>query len=182
MERDWGFGGLWHGLQSRSAIHNPGCAISRKIYGKRPTSVSYSCKSCHWRLMSLPDRQPSPGDQPSNRCTEARLMLNRLAIADWLRPAAESARTSPAREATVEGRPCGFPRLRACAMPAFTRSRRMSRSNSAKIASSPAIARPAGVVKSKVSLSTTTRVYSRWVTNAMRRLRCERYAAWFLCW
>ncbi len=33
MERDWGFGGLWHGLQSRSAIHNPGCAITRKIYG-----------------------------------------------------------------------------------------------------------------------------------------------------
>jgi hypothetical protein len=29
MERDWGFGGLWYGLQSRSALHNPGCAISR---------------------------------------------------------------------------------------------------------------------------------------------------------
>jgi hypothetical protein len=30
--------------------------------------------------------------------------------------------------------------------------------------------------------NTTTRVHSRWVTSAMRRLRCERYAAWFLCW
>ena len=30
--------------------------------------------------------------------------------------------------------------------------------------------------------STTTRVHSRWVTSAMRRLRCERYAAWFLRW
>ena len=32
------------------------------------------------------------------------------------------------------------------------------------------------------NLSTTTRVYSRWVMSAMRRLRCERYAAWFRCW
>jgi hypothetical protein len=30
-------------------------------------------------------------------------------------------------------------------------------------------------------ISTTTRVHSRWVTSAIRRLRCERYAAWFLC-
>ena len=30
--------------------------------------------------------------------------------------------------------------------------------------------------------STTTRLHSRWVASAMRRLRCERYAAWFLCW
>jgi len=30
--------------------------------------------------------------------------------------------------------------------------------------------------------STTTRVHSRWITSARRRLRCERYAAWFLCW
>ena len=27
------------------------------------------------------------------------------------------------------------------------------------------------------TLSTTTRVHSRWVASAMRRLRCERYAA-----
>jgi 4-hydroxyphenylacetate 3-monooxygenase len=32
------------------------------------------------------------------------------------------------------------------------------------------------------SPSTTTRVHSRWVISARRRLRCERYAAWFLCW
>jgi len=31
------------------------------------------------------------------------------------------------------------------------------------------------------ALSTTTRVHSRWVTSALRRLRCERYAAEFLC-
>ena len=30
--------------------------------------------------------------------------------------------------------------------------------------------------------STTTRVHSRWVASAMRRLRCDRYAAWCLCW
>jgi hypothetical protein len=30
--------------------------------------------------------------------------------------------------------------------------------------------------------NTTTRVHSRWVASAIRRLRCERYAAWFLCW
>jgi TnpA family transposase len=30
-------------------------------------------------------------------------------------------------------------------------------------------------------LSTTTRLHSRRGTSAMRRLRCERYAAWFLC-
>ena len=30
--------------------------------------------------------------------------------------------------------------------------------------------------------STTTRIHSRWVIRVMRRLRCERYAAWFLCW
>ena len=96
--------------------------------------------------------QHSIAGQPSNRCTEARLILNRLAIADWLRPVAESVRTSSAREATVGGRPCRLPRLRAWAIPAFTRSRRMSRSNSAKSASSPAIARPTGVVKSKASV------------------------------
>jgi aryl-alcohol dehydrogenase-like predicted oxidoreductase len=33
----------------------------------------------------------------------------------------------------------------------------------------------------EAAASTTTRVHSRWVTSAMRRLRCERYAAWFLC-
>ena len=27
MARDWGLSGAWHGLQSRSAFHNPGCAI-----------------------------------------------------------------------------------------------------------------------------------------------------------
>ena len=41
-------------------------------------------------------------------------------------------------------------------MPALTRSRRLSRSNSAKIASSPAMARPVGVAKSNASLREIT--------------------------
>ena len=45
MERDWGFGGLWHGLQSRSAIHNPGCAINRNM-----EHVRYS-GTRSWRAM-----------------------------------------------------------------------------------------------------------------------------------
>src|SRR2546426_125200 len=36
--------------------------------------------------------------------------------------------------------------------------------------------------KTRNQLSTTTRLHSRWIASAMRRLRCERYAAWFLCW
>jgi hypothetical protein len=31
MKRDWGFLGPWQGLQSRSAFHNLGCAISENM-------------------------------------------------------------------------------------------------------------------------------------------------------
>jgi hypothetical protein len=53
----------------------------------------------------------------------------------------------------VRGRPCGRPSFRAWAIPARTRSRKISRSNSAKIASIPAMARPDGVVRSRASVS-----------------------------
>ena len=48
-----------------------------------------------------------------------------------------------------------LPFCRALANPARVRSRRISRSNSAKMFSSPAIARPAGVVRSSASVSDT---------------------------
>ena len=50
--------------------------------------------------------------------------------------------------------------MRAWAIPAFTRSRRMSRSNSAKTASMPANALPLGVVRSIASLSETKPTWS----------------------
>ena len=97
--------------------------------------------------------QPLAGRfQRRNRRTEVLLIPNCLAMADLLRPAAASRCTAAAWCATVGGRPWGMPRFRAWAMPALTRSRRLSRSNSAKIASSPAMARPVGVAKSNASL------------------------------
>ena len=48
-----------------------------------------------------------------------------------LSPFFASALTCKAYFATVGGRPCGRPSFRAWAMPALTRSRRISRSNSA---------------------------------------------------
>ena len=61
--------------------------------------------------------------------------------------------TEAALAAAVGGRPSRLPCDRACAKPA--RSRRMSLSNSAKTESSPAIARPAGVVRSRASVTET---------------------------
>src|SRR5207247_5068425 len=55
----------------------------------------------------------------------------------------------------VIGRPNRLPFGRAWANPARTRSRTMPLSNSAKTASSPAIARPAGVVRSRASVRET---------------------------
>jgi hypothetical protein len=65
------------------------------------------------------------------RRTDARLMLRRAAICRLLTPSAKSVSISPACLRTVGGRPWGRPSLRAWAIPAFTRSRRISRSNSA---------------------------------------------------
>jgi hypothetical protein len=33
MERDWSLSGACHGLQSRDALHNPGCAIRQFFHG-----------------------------------------------------------------------------------------------------------------------------------------------------
>ena len=63
--------------------------------------------------------------------------------------------TEAALPAAVGGRPSRLPCDRACAKPARTRSRIMSLSNSAKTESSPAIARPAGVVRSNASVTET---------------------------
>jgi len=89
------------------------------------------------------------------RRTEVRPIFSRRAIADLLTSARCSFRISAACMAAVAGRPSRFPFSRACANPARVRSRRISRSNSAKIASRPAIARPAGVVRSRASVSDT---------------------------
>jgi len=82
-------------------------------------------------------------------------MFNRRPISDLLTPARCRLQISAACTAAVAGRPSRFPFSRACAKPARVRSLRISRSNSAKIASRPAIARPAGVVRSSASLSDT---------------------------
>jgi len=63
------------------------------------------------------------------RRTDARLMLRRAAICRLLTPSAKSVSISPACLRTVGGRPWSRPSLRAWAIPAFTRSRRISRSN-----------------------------------------------------
>ena len=73
-------------------------------------------------------------------------------MSDLLMPVRCSFRISAARSPAVIGRPSRFPFCRACARPARVRSRKISRSNSAKIASSPAMARPAGVVRSRASV------------------------------
>jgi hypothetical protein len=51
MERDWSLSGACHGLQSRTALHNPGCAISRKIFGKLQLICNqYFAKQILWVL------------------------------------------------------------------------------------------------------------------------------------
>src|SRR5271169_789917 len=62
------------------------------------------------------------------------------------------------------GRPNFLPFCRACAKPARTRSRRISLSNSANTASSAAIARPEGVVRSSASVS-DTKPTPRWSSS-----------------
>lgn len=84
--------------------------------------------------------------------TDVLPMCNWRALAALLAPRAESRLTCRAWRRAVGGRPCGRPSLRAWAIPALTRSRRISRSNSAKTANNPASARPVGVVRSKASV------------------------------
>src|SRR5271166_2278374 len=112
------------------------------------------------------------------RRTEVRPMLRRREISDLLRPERCSLWTWLACRAAVMGRPRRLPFCRACARPARTLSLRISRSNSAKTASSAAIARPAGVVRSNASVSDTKptprgssscRVASRSVTDLPQR-------------
>ena len=79
-----------------------------------------------------------------------------------LMPARCSFRIRSAWIAAVSGRPSRLPFCRAWAKPARVRSPRISRSNAAKTASSPAIARPAGVVRSSASVS-DTKPTPRWL-------------------
>ena len=81
----------------------------------------------------------------SKRITEGRLTPRRLAIARLLSPSWRSCFISPTSLPAVMGRPCGFPSFLAWSIPAFTRSRKISRSNSANTASIPASARPIAV-------------------------------------
>jgi hypothetical protein len=86
------------------------------------------------------------------RRTYDRPIPSRRAISEGLSRSALCRRTSSAFSAAVRGRPCGRSSLRACAIPAQTRSRRISHSNSANIATIPAIARSVGVVTSNASV------------------------------
>ena len=82
-------------------------------------------------------------------------MSSRRAISAWVSLRARRARTLVACKAAVGGRPRRFPSRRTRSSPPRTRSRSMSRSNSAKTASIVASARPLGVDKSSASVSET---------------------------
>lgn len=85
---------------------------------------------------------------PRIRRTEVRPTRTRRAISDLLTRARCSFWIPAVCRTAVVGRPSRLLFCRAWARPARVRSRRISLSNSAKIASKPAIARPAGVVRS----------------------------------
>ena len=89
------------------------------------------------------------------RRTEVRPTSSRRAISALATPARWSLRISAACATAVAGRPRRLPFCRAWASPARVRSPRISRSNAANTASNPAIARPAGVVRSSASVSDT---------------------------
>src|SRR5581483_12012275 len=89
------------------------------------------------------------------RRTEVRPICSRRAISDLLTPARWSFPISAACAAAVAGRPRRLPFWRAWARPARVRSPKISRSNSANIANRPAMARPAGVVRSSASVKET---------------------------
>ncbi|MGD0181822.1 MAG: beta-galactosidase [Terriglobales bacterium] len=107
---------------------------------------------------------PQGKDYPRMRRTEVRPICRRRAISALLTPARWSFRTWLAWTPAVMGRPSRLPLCRACAKPARTRSRRMSRSNSANTANRPAIARPAGVVRSRASVK-ETKPTPRWFSS-----------------
>jgi hypothetical protein len=88
-----------------------------------------------------------PGNRSSPECAAPRCGRSGVAARFplWKRRSG-AASGSPRLRSSVG--PAALPFCRACANPARTRSLRISRSNSSKIASSPAIARPAGVVRS----------------------------------
>ncbi len=88
------------------------------------------------------------------RRTEVRPMSRRHAISAVLTPARWNFRIWDAFFAAVTGLPSLVPLRQASSSPARTRSRRMSRSNSEKTESSPAMARPVGVVRSRALLQT----------------------------
>lgn len=85
----------------------------------------------------------------NNLITEVLPIFSRLAISALLNPFpwANSFLTSSFLFAAARGRPCALPLLLASAIPAFTRSFKIERSNSANTASIPANAFPDGVVK-----------------------------------
>ena len=64
-------------------------------------------------------------------------MPRRLVISRLLSPSLRSCFISGTSLPAVTGRPCGFPSFLACSIPAFMRSRKISRSNSANTASLP---------------------------------------------
>ena len=89
------------------------------------------------------------------RRTEVRPTCSRRAISALADASAMQSPDLGRVDSRCFGRPRRLPFCRAWAKPARVRSRRISRSNSANTASNPAIARPAGVVRSRASVSET---------------------------
>ena len=90
-----------------------------------------------------------------SRRTDVRPIFNRRAISDLPIAMRNRSLAEPALPAAVGGWPSRLPCNRACAKPARTRSHTMSLSNAANTESSPAIARPAGVARSRASVTET---------------------------
>jgi hypothetical protein len=103
-------------------------------------------------LVAPAHRKKAEDDQPA---AKEESLQGKVMLTDLLMPARCGFRTSAAYRAAVSGRPSRFPFCRSCAKPDRVRSRKISCSNSAKIASRPAIARPAGVVRSSASVKET---------------------------
>jgi transposase len=113
------------GLSAPAASNN---APSRQQCGRDDLGAKRSAHATRLRL-----RAGAVLAVDNMRRTDARLMSRRAAIFRLLTPLANNARNSAVFCGTVGGRPCGRTSLRAWAIPAFTRSRKRSRSNSARL-------------------------------------------------
>ena len=110
-----------------------------------------TCEICEQRATWIGPllRAATVGSRTKDHVTGTERLKEDIA---YVRAAAEHAETN-------------FPSFLACAIPAFTRARKISRSNSANTASIPASARPLGVVRSSAShrdTNPTSSAFSSW--------------------